>query len=88
MTLKVELVAADREVWSGDAARVIATTTDGDIGILTGHAPLLAVLREGVVRISGEGSDVVATIDGGFLSVDHDRVTVVAETATVGQSDR
>lgn len=88
MTLKVELVAADREVWSGDADRVIATTTDGDIGILTGHAPLLAVLAEGVVRISGEGSDVVATVDGGFLSVDHDRVTVVAETATVGQSDR
>lgn len=88
MTLKVELVAADREVWSGDAAQVVATTTDGDIGILTGHAPLLAVLAEGEVRISGEGSDVVATVDGGFLSVDHDRVTVVAESARVGQTDR
>lgn len=88
MTLKVELVAADREIWSGEAAQVIATTTDGDIGILTGHAPLLAVLAEGEVRISGGGSDVVATVDGGFLSVDHDRVTVVAESARVGQSGR
>ncbi len=88
MTLKVELVAADREVWSGDAAQVVATTTDGDIGILSGHAPLLAVLAAGEVRISGEGSEVVATVDGGFLSVDHDRVTVVAESARVGQSDR
>ena len=84
MTLKVELVAADRKVWSGDASRVVAKTTDGDIGILSGHAPLLGVLVEGEVRISGEGSDVVATVDGGFLSVDHDRVTIVAETARVG----
>ena len=85
MTLKVELVAADRKVWSGEAARVVATTTDGDIGILTGHAPLLGVLVAGEVRISGEGADVVATVDGGgFLSVDHDVVTIIAETASVG----
>lgn len=84
MTLKVELVAADRKVWSGDASRVVAKTTDGDIGILSGHAPLLGVLVEGEVRISGEGADVIATVDGGFLSVDHDRVTIVAETARVG----
>lgn len=84
MTLKVELVAADREVWSGEASRVSAKTTDGEIGILTGHAPLLGVLVEGGITIAGEGADVVATIDGGFLSVDHDRVTIVAESATVG----
>ena len=84
MTLKVELVAADRKVWSGDAAQVIARTTDGEIGILTGHAPLLGVLVEGEIRISGEGANVVASVDGGFLSVDHDRVTIVAETAGVG----
>ncbi len=84
MTLKVELVAADRKVWSGDASRVIAKTTDGEIGILTGHAPLLGVLVGGDIRIAGESGDVVATVDGGFLSVDHDRVTIVAETADVG----
>lgn len=84
MTLKVDLVAADRKVWSGDASRVVARTTDGEIGILTGHAPLLGVLVEGEIRITGDGAAVVATVDDGFLSVDHDRVTVVAETARLG----
>lgn len=84
MTLKVDLVAADRKVWSGDASRVVARTTDGEIGILTGHAPLLGVLVEGEIRIAGDGAAVVATVDGGFLSVDHDRVTIVAETARLG----
>jgi F-type H+-transporting ATPase subunit epsilon len=81
--LTVELVAADRKVWSGEASRVVARTTDGDIGILPGHSPLLGVLVEGEVRITGD-TEVVAQIDGGFLSVDHDRVTIVAESAEVG----
>ena len=84
MALTVELVAADRKVWDGKAARVSARTADGDIGILPGHAPLLGVMVEGEVRIAGEGSDVVAKVDGGFLSVDHDRVTIVVESAEVG----
>jgi F-type H+-transporting ATPase subunit epsilon len=82
--LTVELVAADRKVWSGEASRVIARTTDGDIGILPGHAPLLGVLVTGEVRIAGEGEQVTAQVDGGFLSVDHDRVTIVAESAHIG----
>lgn len=84
MPLTVELVAADRKVWDGEATRVLARTTDGDIGILPGHAPMLGVLVQGEVRIAGEGADVVATVDGGFLSVDHDRVTIVAESAELG----
>ena len=84
MALTVELVAADRKVWNGKAASVSARTADGEIGILTGHAPLLGVMVEGEVRIAGEGSDVVAKVDGGFLSVDHDRVTIVVESAEVG----
>ena len=84
MALSVELVAADRKVWSGDASRVVARTTDGEIGILPGHAPLLGVLVEGEVRIAGEGEQVTAQVDGGFLSVDHDRVTIVAESVHVG----
>lgn len=86
MPLTVDLVAADRKVWSGEAARVSARTVDGEIGILPGHAPLLGVLVEGDVRIAGAsaGSDVVASVDGGFLSVDHDRVTIVVESAETG----
>lgn len=84
MPLSVELVAADRKVWSGEASRVLARTADGDLGILPGHAPLLGVLVEGDVRVVGEGQTVTAKVDGGFLSVDHDRVTIVAESARVG----
>jgi F-type H+-transporting ATPase subunit epsilon len=84
VALTVELVAADRKVWSGEASRVVARTTDGDIGILPGHAPLLGVLVEGEVRIAGEAEQITAQVDGGFLSVDHDRVTIVAESAHVG----
>ena len=79
--LHVELVAADRKVWEGDATKVSARSIDGDLGILPGHTPILAVLVTGDVRIdTTAGGRESVTIDGGFLSVDHDRVTVVAET--------
>lgn len=80
--LKVELVAADRKVWSGEASMVRARTAEGEIGIMPGHTPLLGVLVEGDVVIHAEGGDQTATVDGGFLSVDHDTVTIVAETVT------
>ncbi len=79
--LDVQLVAADRMVWEGEANGVSARTTEGELGILPGHAPLLSVLIEGEVRIDPtDGQRKVATIDGGFVSVDHDKVTVVAES--------
>src|SRR3954467_3951857 len=82
--LEVTLVSADRQVWSGEASRVIARTVDGDIGILGGQEPLLALLASGEIRITpSSGEDVVATLDGGFMSVEHDRVTVVSDTAAL-----
>lgn len=80
-TLHVELVAADRTVWSGEAAMVIARTHDGDIGVLRGHAPTLSLLSPSVVEIQVAGTNqlVVAAVDGGFLSVANDRVSVLAE---------
>ncbi|WP_432520910.1 F0F1 ATP synthase subunit epsilon [Kineococcus sp. SYSU DK006] len=85
MALQVELVAADRSVWSGDASRVRARTVEGDIGILSGHEPILAVLVPGEVVIDGVGGDgITAHVGGGFFSVDHDKVTIVAETVEVG----
>jgi F-type H+-transporting ATPase subunit epsilon len=82
--LQVELVSADQRVWSGEASMVVARTTEGDIGVLPGHAPVLAVLVAGEVRISAEaGESVVASLDGGFLSVEHDRVTVVSDSASL-----
>src|SRR3954452_5827771 len=80
--LTVELVAADRVVWSGEATMVIARTVDGDIGVLRGHAPVLSLLTEAIVEITAEdGHTVFAVADGGFLSVAHDRVSILSERA-------
>ena len=80
--LTVELVAADRIVWSGEATMVIAKTVDGDIGVLRGHAPVLSLLSESVVEITADsGETVYAVADGGFLSVAHDRVSILSERA-------
>jgi F-type H+-transporting ATPase subunit epsilon len=80
--LRVELVAADRTVWSGEATMVIARTVEGDVGVLRGHAPMLSLLTEAVVEISEvEGDVVVAAVDGGFLSVANDRVSILSERA-------
>ena len=78
--LTVELVAADRMVWSGEATMVIARTVEGDIGILRGHAPVLSVLTEAIVENTAEdGHTVFAVADGGFISVANDRVSILSE---------
>ena len=82
--LHVELVSAEQQVWSGGASRLRVRTVEGDIGVLPGHEPILAVLVDGEVRIEAtEGASLTATIGGGFLSVDHDRAVVVAEDVDV-----
>lgn len=80
--LQVELVAADRLVWSGEATMVIARTTDGDIGILPNHAPTLSLLVDGVVDVTTvEGETWVAAVSAGFLSVANNRISILAEYA-------
>ncbi len=81
--LSVSLVAPDREIWSGAAKFVVARTTEGEIGILPSHEPILALLSAGaVVRIDTvDGEKVVAAVHGGFLSVDSDAVKILAEVA-------
>ena len=80
--LQVRLVAADREIWSGPATRVVAKTTEGEIGILPGHEPVLALLVDGVVRVEEVGgAKLVAAVHGGYFSVDSDLVAILAETA-------
>jgi F-type H+-transporting ATPase subunit epsilon len=86
--LQVELVAADRRVWDGDASMVIARTLEGELGVLPGHTPLLGVLGQGEVRITTDSGVIVVDVDGGFMSVDHDRVTVVTESADVTSEAR
>ena len=81
--LHVELVSVEREIWSGEATQVNARTTEGEIGILAGHATLLGQLAEGfivTIRRSG-GDDITAAVHGGFLSVTDQGVTILAERA-------
>ena len=80
--LHVELVAADRTVWSGEAIMVIARTTEGDVGVLRNHAPMLSLLVDGVVDIqTTEGETLIAAVDAGFLSVANNRVSILSEHA-------
>ena len=79
-TVNVELVAPDRVVWTGEADMVIARTTDGELGVMANHIPLLGVLVDAPVRIRQNGSDVkTVNVKGGFLSVTKEKVSVLAE---------
>ncbi len=80
--LQIELVAADRVVWSGQASQVIARTVEGDLGVLAGHAPLLSLLVPGIVEIKPPDGQVVrAAVAEGFLSVADNHVSILSEDA-------
>src|SRR5882757_2810040 len=82
---EVALVAAERTVWQGQAKIVIARTTDGDVGILPGHAPLLGLLQGGTVQVRTVDDEYfVAAAPDGFISVANDRVSILAENAEMG----
>ena len=83
MTLNVELVSPTERVWSGQASFVSARTVEGDLGILSDHAPLFGVLVDGAVSIKGiDGSTTEFTVSGGFLSVSNNRVSILTETVS------
>jgi len=85
VTFHAALVVPDRELWSGEARIVIAKTSEGDIGVLTGHSPVFGVLAEAsVVEILTEDAEVRAAVSGGFLSVADDRVSILAAHAQLG----
>ena len=87
--LQVHLVTPEREVWSGEADFVTARGVDGDLGVLPGHAPLLAALAVGPVFIDAGGSRTAVAVDGGFLHVAHEddvtRVDILAEHALLSE---
>ena len=82
--LEVHVVTPEQEVWTGEADMVVATAIDGEIGILPGHAPLLAALDVGRLSIETGGAKEEAAVDGGFLHVKDNRVDVLAEHAEMG----
>lgn len=80
--LNVRVVSADHEVWTGEASMVVAKTLEGEIGIMAGHVPVLAILSTGEVRVSLPGGESIkAAAEDGFLSVENDQVTIVARKA-------
>jgi F-type H+-transporting ATPase subunit epsilon len=83
VVLNVEIVAVDRKIWSGEGKFLFTRTTVGEIGILPRHIPLVAQLEDdAMVRVEREGQDDLRiAVDGGFLSVTEERVTVLAESA-------
>jgi F-type H+-transporting ATPase subunit epsilon len=87
--MHVELVEPEGELWSGQAEMVIARTLDGEIGLLTNHAPLIGILYEGsTIQIRpdhGNGTDIFAAVTGGFLSMANNRVSILARRAQLGQ---
>jgi F-type H+-transporting ATPase subunit epsilon len=88
-SMKVELVSIEKAIWSGEATAVFARTTEGELGILPGHTPLLGALAEGFpVRIDPvDGASITVNVDGGFLSVRKDGVSVLAESAEIAAGE-
>jgi F-type H+-transporting ATPase subunit epsilon len=84
-TMHVELVSVERALWSGEATAIFARTTEGELGILPGHTPLLGALAPGwVVRIVRvDEPELRVAVHGGFLSVRPDGVSVLAEMAEI-----
>jgi F-type H+-transporting ATPase subunit epsilon len=84
-TIKVDIVSAEGEIHSGDAAMVFAPAKMGEVGIAPRHAPMLTTLRPGEVRVQDEeGNEEAFYITGGMLEVQPRQVTVLADTALRG----
>lgn len=84
--LEVSLVSAERAIWQGHAKSIVAKTPDGEMGILPGHSPVLALLLDAPLRIETvDGTKVLVAVHGGFFSVDSNKVNVIAETAELAE---
>lgn len=79
--LRVVVISPERTIYQGDADAVVAPAWDGELGILRGHAPLMALLGTGEIRVSRGGETERFNVSGGFLQVVDDVVTVLSERA-------
>lgn len=87
--LEVHVIAPERRLWRGTAASVSAPAANGDIGILPMHAPLLAMLRPGTVRVTPDGGEALEfPTSGGVLSVDEDVVTILVDAGQTAPAGR
>ena len=81
MPIRCEIVSQDRTVFEGDVDIVVAPGTDGEMGILPHHSPLLTTLQPGVLKVRRQGQEQVFAVSGGFMEVRPDIVTVLADAA-------
>ena len=85
MTLNVRVVAPDRTVWDNTAQEIILPSTTGQLGILSGHAPLLTALDIGVMRVRSDKEWIPLALMGGFAEIEDDRVTILVNGAEAGK---
>src|SRR4030042_4835116 len=81
MSIRCEIVSQNRQVFSGDADMVIVPGTQGEMGILPNHAPLLSTLKFGILRVRYQGQEQIFTIAGGVIEVQPELITVMADAA-------
>ena len=86
MVLTVRVIAPDKTVWDSSAEEVILPSTTGQLGILTGHAPLISALDIGVMRVRDNKTWVSIALMGGFAEVDQNEVTVLVNGAERGEN--
>lgn len=79
--LKVAIISPESTVYEGEADMVVAPAWDGEVGVLRGHAPMLVLLGAGEMRVTRGGSTQRFRVEGGFMQVADDVVTVLSESA-------
>ena len=79
--MRLEIVTAERVVYSEDVNSVLAPGTEGELGILPNHSPLLTTLKPGELRVEKDGNQFYMAVSGGFMEVLGNKVTVLADTA-------
>lgn len=85
----VDVVSPEGTLWSGDAEFLVARTTEGEIGVLAGHEPLMAALTAGAVLIDHQGDQrTTIAVHGGFMQVVENRVTLLTDRARITAGDR
>jgi F-type H+-transporting ATPase subunit epsilon len=80
--LRVAIISPESTIYEGDADMVVAPAWDGEVGVLRGHAPMLVLLGAGEMRVTSGGSEQRFHVEGGFMQVADDVVTVLSESAS------
>lgn len=87
-SFRVDVVAPEAIIWSGDAEFVVARTTEGEIGILADHEPLMAALTTGAVIVEHGSEKTTIGVHGGFLQIIENRVTLLTDRAQIATGGR